>query len=206
MPFAVRSSRMETKHSPLILDLAPGFYVLMAAALLLVPIRWLLSWIIAAAVHELCHYIMVLLVGGKVQGLCISGLGARMRAVIGSNWKEVFCVAAGPVGGLLLLFTARWTPRLALCGLVQSVYNLIPVYPLDGGRIVSGVLERVFPRYHKGITAGVDTASVCILTTVCVYLMVVWKLGVLPLILLVSILLQKRIIKIPCKAGRLRVQ
>ena len=197
---------METKHSPLILDLAPGFYVLLAAALLLVPIRWLLSWIIAAAVHELCHYIMVLLVGGKVQGLCISGLGARMRAVIGSNWKEVFCVAAGPVGGLLLLFTARWTPCLALCGLIQSAYNLIPIYPLDGGRIVGGVLKLVFPRYHKGITTVVDTATMFVMIAGGVYLMIIWKLGILPLILMVSILSQKRIIKIPCKAGRLRVQ
>ena len=51
-----------------------------------------------------------------------------------SDGKELICALAGPAGGLILLIFARWIPRIAICAAVQALYNLLPVYPLDGGR------------------------------------------------------------------------
>ena len=188
------------------LDLTPGAFLLLAASVLLVPIPWLVSWLGAAIVHELGHYIMVRLVGGEVHKLRIGGAGARMQAIIESDWKKILCAVSGPAGGLLLLLTARWTPRLAVCSLIQSAYNLIPIYPLDGGRIAAGILKWIFPKSYKGITAGVDAANVCALALLCLYFTISRNMGILPIILLISILSQKRMIKIPCKARRMRVQ
>ena len=50
---------------------------------------------------------------------------------------ELVCVLAGPAASLLLLLLVRPFPRLALCGFVQGVYNLLPLGRLDGARAVA---------------------------------------------------------------------
>ena len=59
--------------------------------------------------------------------------------------RELLAAAAGPVGSLSLMLMGRFFPRLALCGLVQGLFNLLPIYPLDGGRILRRALELALP-------------------------------------------------------------
>lgn len=54
--------------------------------------------------------------------------------------EAVICALSGPLGGLLLTLTIGYLPRLALCALVQSIFNLLPFYPLDGGRALRAML------------------------------------------------------------------
>lgn len=51
-----------------------------------------------------------------------------------SPGRELLCVLAGPAVSFSLLALARFFPRIAICGLVQGIYNLLPIYPLDGGK------------------------------------------------------------------------
>ena len=60
-----------------------------------------------------------------------------------SGGREVVCILAGPLGGLSLLLLCRRFPRVAICGMLQSVYNVLPIYPLDGGRALRGILGRL---------------------------------------------------------------
>lgn len=105
-----------------------------AVMLLVLPLKWLAAAALAALWHELCHYFALHLVGAEVQGVRIGGRGAVMHTGQLLPWQECVCALAGPVGGLMLLPLARWFPRVAVIGLVHSVYNLLPLYPLDGGR------------------------------------------------------------------------
>ena len=108
---------------------------LMGAFLLLtLPLNWLLSALAVAAFHELCHGAAILLLGGRIWGVRISAGGAVMETEPLSSGKELVCALAGPAGSLLLVLTFRIFPRVAVCALVQGAFNLLPVFPLDGGR------------------------------------------------------------------------
>ncbi len=58
--------------------------------------------------------------------------------------EEIIAALAGPIGGLALLFLSRWAPYVAICGAIQSAYNLIPLFPLDGGRAMLRLLQLMF--------------------------------------------------------------
>ena len=114
-----------------------GFFFLMALLLLTLPLRWVLACFGAAAVHELGHYLAVRLLGGSVAELRLCFRGAKMEASPLTAGAELVCVLAGPAASLTLGLLLPWFPRLALCGLVQGVYNLLPLGSLDGARAVA---------------------------------------------------------------------
>ena len=116
-----------------------GFFFLTALLLLTLPLRWVLACFLAAAVHELGHVLAVLLCGGRITGILLSFRGARMDAAPLPVGAELCCVLAGPLASLLLGLGLPWFPRLALCGLVQGVYNLLPFGALDGARAVRDI-------------------------------------------------------------------
>ncbi|MBE6958941.1 MAG: hypothetical protein E7447_07320 [Ruminococcaceae bacterium] len=120
--------------------ISTGAIVLFAALLLLLPLKWLLAALLAGSVHELFHYVCVSLLGGNVREICIGSRGVVMNAQPLSPYRQLLCTLAGPIGSLCLLFFARWLPRTAVCGMIHGLFNLLPLLPLDGGRILQILL------------------------------------------------------------------
>ncbi len=114
-----------------------GFLLWLALLILVLPWPWLLCFLLAAAVHELGHLGAVTALGGQVWGITLGLGGARIDARLEGCWRELGAVLAGPGASLILALLSRKAPMLCLWALVQGCFNLIPVYPLDGGRAVN---------------------------------------------------------------------
>lgn len=61
------------------------------------------------------------------------------------SWKQFISILAGPAGSLSLILLGRAAPKIAIFGLLQGLLNLIPVLPLDGGRLFRLVLDWICP-------------------------------------------------------------
>ncbi len=121
----------------------------LAAALLyfFIDPKTLWALLLPAAAHELGHVLALRLMGMRIKGfraemkgLCIDYCGFC------GNRGHIFAAAAGPMAGLLYAFAASYAARLfdsdtaalsAGISLLLSAFNLLPVLPLDGGRIFS---------------------------------------------------------------------
>ena len=115
-------------------EISASVCVMGALALLILPLKWVLAAAVAGAWHEFCHILAVWLCGGKIRKMQVGASGAVIDVLPMSRSKELVSALAGPAGGVVLVLLLRWLPRVAVCGAFQSVYNLLPIYPLDGGR------------------------------------------------------------------------
>ena len=186
---------------------ASGF-LLLSLGLLILPLRWVLAWLLAAAIHECCHLIAVKLCGGSVAALRLNGWGASMVANDLSAPQEFLCVLAGPIGGaVVLLPLMRFLPATAICGLLQSAYNLLPFIDLDGGRSLRIVLEFILPKEKAARIAWIVHA-ICVLVVLSfgIYSAFWLKLGIMPLILSIWLVIKGNSGKRPCNQSHLAVQ
>lgn len=176
----------------------PNTYIYLVLLLLLLPLKWLLAWSIAVLVHEVCHLLAVFLCGGKVREISVDMGGVVMQSSALPESKRIICSLAGPLGGFLPVLLGRYFPRLALCSWLLSVYNLLPILPLDGGQILKMFLkdERKMHIVEIFVYALLSILAAC--------MTFVLKLGVLPLLAAILLWLKHR--KIPCKEDLFKLQ
>lgn len=189
------------------LQLSAAACIWMAFLLLVLPLQWLVAAILAALFHELCHMGAIYLCGGCVRRLFIQGHGARIEIPPMSRGKELICALAGPVGGFILLLFGRWVPRIALCAGMQSVYNLLPLYPLDGGRAFRCLTAMLLsPEVAEKVCIWIERLTIGSIFFLAVYGSIVWGLGLFPIFLSAALYFRIRYRKTPCKPAVQAVQ
>lgn len=150
--------------------------------LLVIPLPWLGACVTAAAFHELCHLLAAKMAGGQVFGLSLGLLGAKIFARFPDGRGELLTALAGPVGSLILVLFLPCLPRVALCAGVQGFYNLLPLYPLDGGRALRCLLEQAIPEQAEKFCQWVAGITLLGLLSLAVWASIWLRLGAWPLV------------------------
>lgn len=178
-----------------------------AVLLMILPLRWLMGAFLAATLHEFCHFLAIRAVGGRVSGITASPLGAVMETGPLEPGRELLCALAGPLGGLLPVVMGRFLPVTALFALVQSLFNLLPVYPLDGGRALHCAVRILMP-HHDADRICSRIGECCIFTLMGASLAAARRFSLGFGAILPALLLLWRFFpgKRPCKTGRLALQ
>ena len=129
--------RCKIRVSPSALCLL-AIFVLLSSPVLLAAILF------ASLCHEFGHYIVLRLLHGKVKEIVITPLGIEMKVKKQMNYLgEFLTTLAGPAVNLLLAwcmsgFGQYTTVFYEFSGAqaVLGIYNLLPMYPLDGGTLL----------------------------------------------------------------------
>lgn len=113
--------------------------------------------IVVLIVHELGHFLVMRATGHKnlsIFFIPLFGAAAKGTKLNASIQEQMFILLAGPMPGIILSYLLfryvdgqlgimpqlEFRPilvKLAIFGYVLNLFNLLPLYPLDGGRIVN---------------------------------------------------------------------
>ena len=123
------------------LEITPGFIAALCLLWLTDQQTLIAPLLAAVAAHEAGHLIVLRLLGARVLSLRLGFLDARIRTGPLGYRQEMLAALAGPavsVAGCCLLRTRA--PGFAAISLLLGLFNLLPLWPLDGGRALRAAL------------------------------------------------------------------
>ena len=126
---------------------------------------------VACALHELGHYLIIRWMGGNVKLIRLTAVGAEMVLSRPLNyWQEGAAALAGPgINLLLALVFSQWEWGRLFGGLnlVLGCFNLMPIGRLDGGRTMYCTLALLLgPDLAQRAAAWTDLVFTTLILTV----------------------------------------
>ena len=118
--------------------------------------KFALGFVISIFIHELGHVFAAYKKGIAVSApMFIPGLGALIfhKTAVRSIWDDAYIAFGGPLFGLFagilylviaICFESNLFKALAYTSFMINLFNLLPIFPLDGGWIVRAVSPRLW--------------------------------------------------------------
>ena len=128
---------------------SPFFALLCLLCIASGNITTFLIYMLAVISHECAHCVMANMLGYEVCSIELMPYGCRAEIVgIVSHSDELMIALAGPVFSLIAYMGTEVTgleslKELSDANMYIALVNMLPVYPLDGGRALGAALEIV---------------------------------------------------------------
>ncbi|MCR5599200.1 MAG: hypothetical protein K6G33_00435 [Ruminococcus sp.] len=118
-----------------------SFLVFNALIFLLRDSGLIMAFYAVCAIHEVGHIAALRVVGGRLSGVEMSGVGIRMETAKRSLYSlrsSLFVLIAGPAANFIVyaIFGTRFG-KFPMLNLAAALYNLLPYRSLDGGAIIA---------------------------------------------------------------------
>lgn len=122
----------------------------------------LLYVLLFSALHELGHIIMLYIVGGRAESITLAyyGIGLKHKSRLSDVRQILFLLGGVAVNLIFVLLNIERDINLAL-----FTVNILPLYPLDGGRALKLVLNNILSVNASDTVFKVISAVIIILLT-----------------------------------------
>ncbi len=141
--------------------------------------------------HELGHFLTAKVFNWKVDKIYIYPLGGLTKfneRINVSFIEELLVTLMGPIFQIgLSLYLRRYYEEVMVMNKVLLLFNLLPIVPLDGGKLLSLMLQKIVP-YYKNLNL---TLIISLLSYLVSFLYIVFFIPSLFIILVVFLLIFK---------------
>ena len=137
-------------------------------------IELFLLFYLSIFIHEIAHIVVALILNTDVIELYLMpfGVNAKYEAHI-SGVKEVLISLAGPFMSFILAYFSKYILLRDINYLILFL-NLIPIYPLDGGRIQKSLFIKKIG-YKKGIKLSFYLSDFWLIIMLIFSILLIWK-------------------------------
>lgn len=141
---------------------------------------------IFAFIHEIGHLVAGLILGLKVKNINIMPFGLSINFEDYSNKyvvKKLIISIAGPLTNLIIVLLGifnSWELEIIYANVLIGMFNLIPLYPLDGGRILKYIIQLSSSNKDaENITYKLSNILIIILTIIaCIGIILIQNIGI----------------------------
>lgn len=121
--------------------------------------------------HELGHFLIAVLFKVEVDKIYLYPLGGISKFHLPLNYsfiKEFIILISGPIfqeitKAVLLLIIPQYTAYINMYHYGILIFNMLPIYPLDGGKLVQLILSAIVP-YKASLNITIKISYLIILT------------------------------------------